>query len=67
MPMMTTKMMRTMSKVKPKKWSKLKHVEKHAFLLVGGKRQQAAFGLSKNMHKKNTVYGFERFKLNLNI
>jgi len=37
------------------------------FLLVGRKRQQVTFGLSKNMHKKNTVCGFERFKLNLNI
>ena len=32
---MTTKMTRTMSKVRPKKWSNLKHVEKHAFF-VGG-------------------------------
>jgi hypothetical protein len=37
------------------------------FLLVGRKSQQAAFGYLKKMHKKNTVCGFERFKLNLNI
>jgi hypothetical protein len=55
-----------MSKVRPKKWSNLKHVEKHAFLLVGRKRQQAAFGYLK-ICTKNTVCGFERFKLNLNI
>jgi hypothetical protein len=33
-------MMRTMSKVKPKKWLKLKHVEKHAFF-VGGEKKKA--------------------------
>ena len=32
---MTTKMMRTMSKVRPKKRSNLKHVEKHAFFIGG--------------------------------
>jgi len=37
------------------------------FLLVGRKRQLATFGYLKKMHKKNTVCGVERSKLNLNI
>jgi len=37
------------------------------FLLVGRKANRSRLACLKNMHKKNTVCGFERFKLNLNI
>jgi len=41
-----------MSKVRPKKWLTLEHVEKHAFLLVGRKRQQATFDMFKKDAQK---------------
>lgn len=65
---MMMKMMRIMSKVKFKKWLKLKYVEKYVFF-VGGQKKIVGYVwlFKKKMYKKNIVCGFECFKINLNI